>query len=128
MKTIGERIKDKRDELGLTQEELGKRLGVSNVAVAHTEADRGNITMNRVRKYAEALNCRVEELTQDYEQKMGKPAISFVDDNNSDLTLTFNEKVIIDRYRSLPANEKGMFLGHILQYADDIMNGENHHE
>lgn len=27
MKTVGERIRDRRNELGLTQEELAKRLG-----------------------------------------------------------------------------------------------------
>ena len=123
MKTIGQRIKEKRDELGLTQEELGERLGVSNVAVAHTEADRGNITMNRVRKYAEALNCRVEELTQEYEQKIGKSPIHFINENDPGYELSPTEQILVDRYREIPEEKKEESVGHMLLYSEKIMKG-----
>lgn len=54
--TIGERIKQRRLELGLSQEELAKRLGnKSRASVCTVEKDREDLTTDRIRKYAEAL-------------------------------------------------------------------------
>lgn len=56
--TIGERIRDRRKELGISQEELGKRLGgISRAAVCNVEKDKEDLTLDRVRKYADALKC-----------------------------------------------------------------------
>lgn len=56
--TIGERIKQRRIELGLTQEELAKRLGnKTRAAVCRVEKDKEDLTTERIRKYAEALCC-----------------------------------------------------------------------
>lgn len=54
--TIGERIKQRRIELGLTQTELAHRLGnKSRTSVCTVETNREDLTMDRIRKYAEAL-------------------------------------------------------------------------
>ena len=55
--TVGERIKERRIELGLTQEELGKRMGYGKSAVCRVEKEGNNITSNRVEKFAKALEC-----------------------------------------------------------------------
>lgn len=56
--TIGERIKQRRIELGLSQEELAKRLGnKSRASVCTVEKDKEDMTTDRVRKYAQALEC-----------------------------------------------------------------------
>lgn len=55
--TVGDRIKERRIELGLTQEELAKRLGYkgrTSVCVVETGGD--NVTTTKVKKFAEALN------------------------------------------------------------------------
>lgn len=54
--TVGERIKQRRLELGLTQDDLAKRMGYngrSGVCAAETKGD--NITTTKIQKYAEAL-------------------------------------------------------------------------
>lgn len=54
--TVGQRIKQKRIELGLTQEELAERMGYSgksSVCAAETSGD--NITTTKVQKFADAL-------------------------------------------------------------------------
>ena len=54
--TVGERIKQRRLELGLTQEELAKRMGYNgrtSVCVAEQRGD--NVTTTRVAKFAKAL-------------------------------------------------------------------------
>jgi transcriptional regulator with XRE-family HTH domain len=55
--TVGERIRERRIELKLTQEELGKRLGYGKSAVCRVEKEGNNITSNRIEKFAKALEC-----------------------------------------------------------------------
>lgn len=56
--TVGQRIRERRKELNISQEELGKRLGgISRAAVCNVEKDKEDLTLERVRKYAEALHC-----------------------------------------------------------------------
>lgn len=57
--TIGERIKQRRLELGLSQEELAKRMGnKSRASVSTVENGKEDLTTDRIRKYANALDCR----------------------------------------------------------------------
>lgn len=61
--TVGERIKLKREELGLSQSELAKMMGYSGKAsVSKAETWGDNITTTKVMKYAEALGCSFEYL------------------------------------------------------------------
>jgi transcriptional regulator with XRE-family HTH domain len=54
--TIGERIKQRRIELGLSQEEIAHKLGnKSRASVSTVEHDKEDLTTDRIRKYAEAL-------------------------------------------------------------------------
>ena len=54
--TIGQRVKQRRKELGLTQEELAKRLGNSSRAsICTVEKDREDLTTTRIAKLANAL-------------------------------------------------------------------------
>lgn len=55
---IGKRIKEKRLELGISQEELAKRLGLkSKSTICKIERGEDNLTADTVNKYADALNC-----------------------------------------------------------------------
>ena len=54
---IGDRIRERRKQLGLTQDELAERLGLSSKAsVSTVENNKEKMTTDRVAKYAEALN------------------------------------------------------------------------
>ena len=54
--TVGERIKQRRIELGLTQSDLAKRMGyASRAAICTVEKNKEDLTTARIRKYAEAL-------------------------------------------------------------------------
>ena len=56
--TIGQRIKDRRKELGLSQTELVERLGgISKASICKVENDKEDLTLDRVRRYADALFC-----------------------------------------------------------------------
>lgn len=57
-----EAVKRRRLELGLTQAELGRRLGVQGATVAETEAGRYEPTLSKLAAYATALETTVVEL------------------------------------------------------------------
>lgn len=57
MKTLGQRIRDRRIELGMTQEELSKKLGYKNKStIGKIEADVNDITSSKVVEFAHALD------------------------------------------------------------------------
>lgn len=54
--TIGDRIRERRKELGLSQLDLALRLGnKSRASVCTVEKNKEDLTTDRIRKYAEAL-------------------------------------------------------------------------
>lgn len=56
--TIGKRIKRRREELGLTQEDLAKLIGYQErSAISMVETGKRDITWENVCKYAKALKC-----------------------------------------------------------------------
>ena len=60
--TVGQRIKESRNATGLTQEELGERLGVSGAAIAQYETGKRNPKYETLRRIGDALNIPVESL------------------------------------------------------------------
>lgn len=62
--TSGERIKAARKKVGLTQEDLGKRLGVSGSFIAQYETNNRNPKLETLRRIAIALGTTVSELVE----------------------------------------------------------------
>ena len=60
---IGRRIKQRRIELGLTQEELGQRMGIKKSAVCRLESEEGSFTTERIIRIAKALDTTPGNLT-----------------------------------------------------------------
>ncbi len=54
--TIGDRIKKARQEKGLSQKELGRKLGVSQQMIGQWETDKANPKKETIAKIAKALN------------------------------------------------------------------------
>lgn len=62
MTGIGERINARRKELGMTQEELSKKLGYKNKStISQIENGVNDIMQSKVASFAEALNTTVPE-------------------------------------------------------------------
>ena len=56
MSTIGSRIRLRREKLGLTQDELGRRLGYkSRSSINKIELDQRNLTQSKIKAIADAL-------------------------------------------------------------------------
>lgn len=60
---IGKKIKERRNQLGMTQTDLGKKLGVGKSTICKYEKGvLNNLTMGTQKKIAEALRMDVTEL------------------------------------------------------------------
>lgn len=57
MSTIGSRIRNRREALGLSQDELGRKLGYkSRSSINKIELDQRNLTQSKIKAIADALN------------------------------------------------------------------------
>ena len=86
--TVGERIKKRRIELGLTQSELAERMGYSSrAAICTVEKNKEDLTTARIRKYADAL-----ETTPAY--LMGWTASPDIQVDNSQSTKALDNNIV----------------------------------
>lgn len=65
--TTGELIKAARKKAGMTQEELGSKLGVSGSSIAQWENDLRNPKLDTLQRIASALGVPVQDLISDWE-------------------------------------------------------------
>lgn len=80
MTSIGERIKQKRKELGLTQAELGAKLNVSDRAVSKWEQGEGDPSLSIITDIAKVLDLSLDYLLLGEEKT---PAIAIEDMDDS---------------------------------------------
>ena len=89
---IGERIKLKRLELGMTQQELAEKIGYhAKTAISKIESGERELRQSKIRPIAEALDTTVEYI-MDWEE--AEPQLDDLD------------KKIMEAYQSLPDNKK----------------------
>ena len=62
MSTVGGRIRDVREAIGMTQEQLATRSGISKGFLSEVENDRRNLSSDNLLKIATALGASVEYL------------------------------------------------------------------
>lgn len=89
-KSIGQKIKERREQLGLTQRQLGKLLEISASRVAELEKSWKNPSAHLLNKFAKALSIQITYLLDDY----------------GTVPTGTDENILIDRYRKLPSKEK----------------------
>ena len=103
--TIGERIKQRRLELGLTQTELANRLGnKSRVSVCTVEKDKEDLTIERIKKYAKALEVSPTYL-MGFEKNTYTPS-------NAEFEITFKLRADIAH--------RGWFCYNIMRNAEEL--------
>ena len=114
MKT-SEHIKKARKQSGITQEELGKRLGVSQSAIAQFENGKNEPSLSTLRKIAAALGVYMNDLIDDWSVYSSD---KFKEDLNASIpfTLSDDEQEHIEKYRSLDATGR--------QHVDTLLDWE----
>lgn len=82
MSTIGSRIRNRREELGLSQDELGKRLGYrSRSSINKIELDQRNLTQSKIKAIADALETTPAYIMgwDEPDQKLNEENLKFFD-------------------------------------------------
>lgn len=80
--TIGNRIRNRREELGLSQDELGKRLGYkSRSSINKIELDQRNLTQSKIKAIANALETTPSYIMgwDEPDQKFDEEKLKFFD-------------------------------------------------
>lgn len=65
LKAFGNKVKEERLKLGLSQEELADRAGLHRTYIGMIERAEKNITLLNIEKIAKALKLNIKELFQD---------------------------------------------------------------
>ena len=113
MNTIGDRIKSKRKELGLTQVELGEKLHVTDRAVSKWEQNEGNPDISIIASLASILNVSIDYLltgkTPDEKIiiKSPKEMLFETDDPQYLEKISVNDLSIVEMYNHKLANTFG---------------------
>ncbi len=97
---IGDRIRTKRIELGLSQEELAKKTGyTSRAAINKIEKGVNDITQSKVKVFAEALNTTPAYL-MDWQIKE-----SLYGDHAANLEYFANDPDLLETYKHIVEND-----------------------
>lgn len=110
MSTVGDNILNRRRELGLTQEELAKRMGYkSKSTINKIEMGINDIPQSKIAKFAEVLNTTPAHLMGWDEE----------DNSPEEPQLTEGEKILIDLFRRVPEDKQQMLLSLIRVALDN---------
>lgn len=107
MNNIGDRIKQKRKELGFTQAELGEKLNITDRAVSKWEQGEGDPNLSIIPDIAKALGVSLDYLLLGKEEE---PAIT-LDDMDAEKRLSLLIKRMMPRIlRNINIKNPRMFL------------------
>ena len=107
MSNIGERIKKRRKELGMTQEDLSNKLGYrSKTTIAKIENGTNDIMQNRVMDFAKALQTTPAYLMgyvffMTYKTNISDKLQELIDQLQDEKDLQFNQKPLDNKTREL---------------------------
>lgn len=102
---FGQRVKEQREKMGMSQQELASKIGVSNIAVSSYESEKNYPKASIFIKILNILDCDANYLFQDYK-----------DFNLSCLKLTEKEETLIRQYRTINDPGKRIVNSIILSY------------
>lgn len=102
MKNLGQRIKNKRLALKMTQKALAEKVGVAHVTISQWERQDTSPRGAHLFSLAEALNCEISWILRG--DTMLNTTLSKKSSTQDFLTLT--ENVLLDLFVELPINEQ----------------------
>lgn len=91
MEDMPNRILELRRAAGLSQEELGFRVGVSKMQISGMERGKRELSLTMMRRLAEVLSCSVADILADEDNPM---------------RLATNERQLLSRFRSADADQR----------------------
>ncbi|QKN82220.1 helix-turn-helix domain-containing protein [Scandinavium goeteborgense] len=107
--TLGQRIKERRKQIGLSQNGLSKAAGVSDSTISLWESDNTAPRGANLHKLAAALQCSPTwVLFGDEDNSPGEPRVL-----DAEQQLTEDEKEVLRLYRALPESEQRNQIGEL---------------
>ena len=121
MSTVGKNILRLRKEMGMTQEELAKRMGyTSKSSINKIEMGKSDIPQSKITKFAEVLGTTPAHLMGWEDEKTRlthsmenySVATSILNNTNSpdQMVLTEGEMALIKLFRQIPEDAQKMYL------------------
>ena len=121
MSTVGKNILRLRKEMGMTQEELAKRMGyTSKSSINKIEMGKSDIPQSKIAKFAEVLGTTPAHLMGWEDERTRfthsmenySVATSILTNTNSpdQIILTEGEKMLIELFRQIPEDAQKMYL------------------
>ena len=105
--SIGQNIRDRRHQMGLTLEDLARRIGVSRQTLSRYETNNINVPIEKLKLLASALDTTPSALidwdSQNHSQEKRTPCFS---SNNIPDHLSKDEQKLLNLYRTLPDKTK----------------------
>lgn len=62
---IGQRVRELHTQQGLSQDQLGKMVGLNRVQICRLERAEGNVTLGNLDKVLDGLGCTIENMFDD---------------------------------------------------------------
>lgn len=113
---VGEKIRVRRIQNGLSMQELAERLGYANKSsVARIESGEIDPPQSKVVKFAEALGTSVADLMGWLDEENEKPAVQG--------ELSEYEKTMLEVFRLIPEDQQKIFLEMGRAFANSLKKG-----
>ena len=123
--SIGENIRAKRIERGLTQTELGKRMGITRSTVCKVEKGlEANLTLERISKFALALNCFPSELYDSPSIKINNFKYEGTYEPVTEYVIGSDFPILIEYYNALDDGRKERLLEYARLLRGDMKNDD----
>ena len=111
--TQGERIKEIRNDLNLTLEKFGEKLGVTKVAISNIEKGNRNLTDQMIKAICREYNVNYDYLMYGTGEKFSDLPETILEELCTQYDLDELDKQIIDIYISLPKQLRDSVKDHI---------------
>ena len=104
--STSERLRQLRKDLGMSQEEFGRRIGVSNTAISKLEKNERNLTEQTAKPICREFRVNYFWLTEGKGDMFTGTPESVVDEIAEDYNLDDIDKKIIEKYLELSADQR----------------------
>ena len=104
--STSERLRQLRKDLGMSQEEFGRRIGVSNTAMSKLEKNERNLTEHTAKSICREFRVNYFWLTEGKGDMFTGTPESVVDEIAEDYNLDDIDKKIIEKYLELSADQR----------------------
>lgn len=104
--SISERLRQLRKELGMSQEEFGRHIGVSNTAISKLEKSERNLTEQTAKSICREYRVNYFWLTEGKGDMFTGTPESVVDEIAEEYNLDDIDRKIIERYLELSDNQR----------------------